>query len=229
VLHANTLEFLGLTFRDVVTRPLYRGTTLSFSECQARAYGGTITGTIDLDVKEAVYSCRLEVREVAIGTIMREFGGNNAGVAGTLAGWIELTVPAGKPEQMHGKGELTITKGSMVQLPLLANLLIGDPSGHKGQDSLTARFEFRDGQAQVLDARLMSPAASIFIHGAIGFDGDLRLFLVPKFKFDLVDQFPGLGPLVAPLLSSVTSRVARALVRGQVTKPVLVINPFMRE
>ncbi len=242
VLHANTLEFAGLAFRDVVAKPLYAGTTLSFTECQATAYGGKVTGHVELlmdvdangEKTEAAkdggsYHCHFEVDGVDLGTLLSEFGGNNANVDGVVAGWIDLEIPARHPQLMTGRGELAIAKGSLVQLPLLANLLIGDPSNSKGQDSAMARFEFRDSQIQVLVARLSSPACKIAIKGTVGFDGDLRLYLIPKFKFDLIDQFPGLGPIVAPLLSSVTSRVARALIRGQITKPVLVINPFMKE
>src|SRR5206468_2606723 len=38
VLHANTLEFAGLAFRDVVAKPLFENDTLSFSNCRATAY-----------------------------------------------------------------------------------------------------------------------------------------------------------------------------------------------
>jgi hypothetical protein len=229
VLHANTLEFAGLAFRDVVTVPLFAGRTLSFTDCQATAYGGTIAGRVDVEVDTGLYHVRCEVKDIDLGTVLREFGGNNANVGGVVGGWIDLTIPAGKADQLIGRGEITVERGSLVQLPLLANLLIGDPSSHKGQDSAMARFELRDSQIQIIVARLNSPAARIAIKGSIGFDGDLRLYLIPKFKFDLIDQFPGLGPIVAPVLSSVTSRVARALVRGQVTKPVMVINPFVKD
>ncbi len=229
ILHANTLEFAGLAFRDVVTVPLFAGRTLSFTDCHATAYGGTVIGRVDVDVDTGLYHCHCEVANIDLGNILREFGGNNSNVGGVVSGWIDITIPAGKSDQMVGRGEVNIERGSLVQLPLLANLLIGDPSSHKGQDSAMARFEFHDSQIQLMVARLNSPAARIAIKGSIGFDGDLRLYLIPKFKFDLIDQFPGLGPIVAPVLSSVTSRVARALVRGQVTKPVMVINPFMKD
>lgn len=230
VLHANTLEFAGLAFRDVVTKPLYHDRVLSFSDCQATAYGGRITGSVELNLDTGVYHCHCEAQDVDLGTVLSEFGGNNSGITGTVSGWADLDIPARRPELMKGRGEIDVAKGSMVQLPLLANLLIGDPSSTKGQDSANARFECSgDGQIHVLVGRLNSPACRIAIKGAIGFDGDLRLYLIPRFKFDLIDQFPGLGPVVAPLLSSVTSRVARALIRGQVTKPVMVINPFLKE
>jgi hypothetical protein len=235
VLHANTLEFAGLTFRDVVAKPRFEGSTITFEDCQATAYGGKLKGTISLDLKEkhagdgGNYHVHCELSDIDLGTVLSEFGGNSANITGVLSGWADLDIPARNPTKMTGRGELSVDKGSLVQLPLLANLLIGDPTSSKGQDSANARFECLDGQIHIKVGRLVSPAARIAVKGTIGFDGDLRLYLIPRFKFDLIEQFPGLGPVVAPLLSSATSRVARALVRGQVTRPVLVINPFLRD
>lgn len=229
VLHANTLEFAGLAFRDVVARPRFDGRVLSFLGCEATAYDGRVGAEVHIDLDNGDYHVRCEFSGIDLGTVVAAFGGNNANVAGVAAGWLELDIPTRRAGSITGRGEVQVASASLVQLPLLANLLIGDPSSSKGQDSASARFECREGQIHVLAGRLVSPAARIAIKGTIGFDGDLRLYLIPRFKFDLIDQFPGLGPIVAPLLSSVTSRVARALIRGQITKPVMVINPFLRD
>jgi hypothetical protein len=229
VLHANTLEFAGLAFRDVVAKPLYEGDILDFSDCQATAYGGRVTGSIELNLDTGSYHCRCEVLDVDLGTVLSEFGGNNAGVTGTVAGRAEFDIPARHPELMTGSGELAVTKASLVQLPLLTNLLIGDPGASRNKDIATARFSFSDGHINIIAGKLSSPACKISFHGTIGFDGDLRVYLIPRFKFDIFESIPGVGGFVADFLGNITSRVARALIRGQVTKPVLIINPFLRQ
>ncbi len=226
VLHANALEFLGLTFRDVVAKPGYSGGELRFDDCHARAYGGNVTGALAVTLQDGVYTARFEVTDCDVAAVVRQFGSPPDNFAGRLSGWIELHMPAGRVDLLIGRGEITVSNGTLVQLPLLANLLIGDPQSTRGKDRFEARFELRDNRIQVLNAKLISPAAKIAMKGTIGFDGDLRLLLAPKFSFDLVDQVPGLGGVVAPFLGSLTARVARAVVRGQITRPVIVLNPF---
>ncbi len=229
VLHANTLEFDGLAFRDVVAKPLYEGDILDFSDCQATAYGGQVTGSIQLNLITGSYHCHCEVIDVDLGTVLSEFGGNNANVAGVISGRAEFDIPASHPELMTGNGELTVTKASLVQLPLLTNLLIGDPGGSKSRDTASAHFELADERINISGGKLNSPACKISFNGYIGFDGDLRINLIPYFKFNIVSDIPGLGSLVAPLLSTASSKVGRALIRRQLTKPVLIINPFLRD
>ena len=53
-------------------------------------------------------------------------------------------------------------------------------------------------------------------------------YLTVKEQFQLVDKVWGIGPLVAPMLSLASSKVARAVLRGQLSDPVLVIDPFGR-
>jgi hypothetical protein len=229
ILHANTLEFAGLAFRDVVAKPQFVGATLDFTDCQATAYGGTVTGEIQLNIDTGTYHCRCEVAGIDLGTVLSEFGGNNAGISGVVAGHGEFDIPAHHPEQLTGSGELTVSAASLVQLPILANLLIGDPSGKKGKDSLIISFTCNDGHIHIKKGVLNSPACRIMLSGSIAYDGDLRIGLEPNFKFDLFHDVPGLGIIVAPLLGNLSSHVARAVIRGQLTKPVLIINPFLKQ
>ncbi len=232
ILHANTLEFAGLAFRDVVAKPQFVGATLDFTDCQATAYGGTVTGEIQLNIDTGTYHCRCEVASVDLGKVLSEFGGNSAGISGVVAGHGEFDIPANHPEQLSGSGELTVSNGSLVQLPLLANLLIGDPSGKKGQDSLVVAFKCINGQIQIKSplsakySQLKSPACTIDLGGYITFDGDLNIKLDPGFNFGLFQKIPGLGTTIVPLLGKLSKHVARAEIRGQITKPVLIINPF---
>lgn len=231
-LHANTLEFAGLAFRDVVAKPRYEGSTLVFTDCQATAYGGRVTGEIRLNLDTGAYHCHCEVEQVDLGTVLKEFGGNNAQISGVVNGWADLDIPARHVEGMTGKGSLSITHGSLVQLPLLANLLIGDPVGSKGRDRLTIDFSCHDSRIHILplannEPQLVSPACRLRIIGTIGFDGNLNLRLPrPEFRFTLFEDVPALGKIVAQSLSRFSSHVVTPTIRGQVTKPVLMLNAF---
>ena len=232
VLHANTLEFWMLSFRDVVARPEIRGRQVMFDRCQGKAYGGMVYGWLAMDLpaddaaKDAAvtYRAHFEVAKADLATLLRQLGGNAEGLGGEVSGWLDFVLPSDRPEAMTGRGELTIRKGSLVQLPVLANLLVGDPSASKGHDKLDLRFELGDGQISLVFARLDSPAARIDIAGRIGLDGDLRLGLEPTFANRLTDMMS--GGLATIILNPLTRRAGRFVVRGQITHPVLVADPF---
>jgi hypothetical protein len=232
VLHANTVEYWMLTFRDVVTRPELKGRQLTFDRCQGKAYGGMIYGslTVDLPMPDAGkdapvnYRGRFEVAKVDLATLLRELGGNAEGLGGEVAGWVEFSLSSDHPEGMTGQGEFTIRNGSLVQLPVLANLLVGDPGAAKGQDRLDARFDMNEGRVNLVFCRLDSPAAKIAIAGNISYDGDLRLNLEPTFANKLTDTIT--GGIATVLLNPLTRRAGRFIVRGQITSPVLAADPF---
>ena len=233
VLHANTLEVGTFALRDVVATPEYRGHDLVFKQATAKAYGGVVAGEIALHFPTTpegniVYSGTLAVTDGDLGMLLRQFGGNTDNLSGRVNGWVKFSVPAGHLDQLTGTGSLTIDRGTLVQLSLLTNLLAGDPAAARGQDRLEVRFKVADGRIVLSNTRLHSPAANIAISGSMGLDGSLRMTLVPSLAFKLIDRIPGLGAVVAPALTSVGARVARVLVRGQVTDPVLVPDPFRR-
>ena len=239
VLHANTLEYGLLSFRDVVARPELRGRQLVFDRCQGKAYGGIVTGWLGIDLPTAAapttpgtpaveppttYLAHFELTKLDLATLLRQIGGNASDLTGEINGWIDFTLTSDHPEAMVGRGEISIRNGSLVQIPVLANFLVGDPGATKGQDRLDTRFELGEGRINLVLARLESPAAQINIGGHIGFDGELRLQLEPIFANKLSNAIiPGMADL---LLNPLTRRVGRFVVRGQVTHPVLISDPF---
>ena len=235
VLHANTVEYGLLSFRDVVTHPELRGRRLVFNNCQAKAYGGQVTGWLAVNLptddarKDAptIYQAHFEIANADLATLLRQLGGNAEALGGVVDGWVEFTLSSDSPEAMTGRGELAVHKASIVQLPLLANLLIGDPGTAKGQDSLQTRFTLGEGQLSLVFARLDSPAAQIAISGHVGYDGDLHLHLEPTFANKISNALT--GGFAASLLNPLTRRAGRFIVRGQITHPILVSDPFGRQ
>ncbi len=228
VLHANTIDYWMLSFRDVVAAPALVNRQMVFDRIQGKAYGGMIYGRIAIDLPDreatAGYTARFEWARVSLATLLRQLGGNAEELSGEIGGNLDFAVRADHPETMTGRGELTIRKGSLIQLPMLTNLLVGDPGGAKGQDRLDVLFTISDSKVRLTSARLDSPAAQIAIDGTIGFDGDLRLRLEPTFANRLTDAIT--GGIATLLLNPLTRRAGRFLVRGQITHPVLEANPF---
>ena len=234
VLHANTLEFGMLNFRDVVARPEMKGRKILFDKCQAKAYGGTVTGWLSIDLPQPdpaggpssaiIYRGHFELAKADVATLLRQLGGNPENLSGTLNGWLDFNLPADHPEQMNGHGELSLTNGNFVQLPVLANFLVGDPGANKGKDRFDTRFNLGDGKLSLVFAHIDAPAAKISIGGYIGYDGDLQLSLEPLFANKIANALT--GGVATFILNPLTRRAARFAVRGQITNPVLVSDPF---
>lgn len=226
VLHANTLEVVGLAFRDVTARPLLADGVFAFTDIEAKAYRGRISGRYAIRFNTdgdngdlRIHDCHFDFSSVDIGFLARSLGATSDQLAGRLDGWFELTIPIGNPGGLRGKGELTISEATLVQLPLLVNLLAGNPTAARGKDRLNARFEIRNQRVQVLWARLESPAADLAAEGHIGFDGSLDLQIAPRLSFSGLDRVPLLGRWMAGGLSFLSNRVARASLRGHVGQP----------
>lgn len=228
VVHADLVEIGPLTLRDVVAHPSSRDGELVFDDCQARAYLGRVTGLVGIGMADGRIRARIDVTGADLDKIVRQFGANPDGLAGRVEGWIEFAMPSDRPDLLTGRGALRITQGSLMQLPLLTSLLVGDPTAGRNQDTFEAIIELRDGQIRMTRARLTSPSARVEIQGSIDFDGEVNLLLTPAFTFQLVDRVWGIGPLVAPVLSLASSKIARAVLRGQISNPILVIDPFGR-
>jgi hypothetical protein len=228
VVHADLVEVGPLALRDVVARPRIDGRELVLSDCQARAYLGTVSGIVAVGLEDGRLRARIDLAGGDLDKIIRQSGTNPDNLAGQVDGWVELSGPADRPDLMTGRGAVRISKASLVQFPLLASLLFGDPAAARGQDLFEATFELREGRVRINRALLSSPSAKIEVRGAVGFDGECNLLLLPAFSFQLVDKVWGVGPLVAPMLSLASSKVARAVLRGQISDPVLVIDPFGR-
>lgn len=230
VLHANTLEVAGLAFRDVTARPRLNAGRLGFLDIEAKAYRGRITGwyVMDLAGEKRRQQCEFHVAGLDLGTLARSLGSTNEHLGGRLDGWFEMTLPIG-PGPVTGRGQIDVTDGTLVQLPLLVNFLAGNPVAAKGKDKLTARFQLREDGIDILWLRLESPAVQLAAHGRISYDGRLQIEIAPRLSFDLIGKIPLLGGWAASGLSRLAGSVARAYVRGHVSQPVIVVNAFGRK
>jgi hypothetical protein len=128
---------------------------------------------------------------------------------------------------MVGRGTFVIHDGNLVELPFLANLLVGDISNTRGHDSAEGTFEISDRLVKFSSATITMPKGRLLITGTVSLDGDLRLRVIPHVgNFLGLGSVPLLGKVLENVFGSATSYVARALVRGHISKPQIVMNPF---
>lgn len=227
VLHANTLVIGNFALSDVVAKPNLAAQILTFSDCRASAYGGSVVGALTIDFQTNRERCVLDADNVDLIALLADFGASPENFGGKLSGHIELSFPAGHVDEMVGRGTFAIRDGNLVELPFLANLLVGDISNTRGQDSAEGAFEISDRLVKFSSASITMPKGRLLINGTVSLDGDLRLRVIPHVGNLLgLGSVPLLGKVLENVFGSATSYVARALVRGHISKPQVVMNPF---
>jgi hypothetical protein len=228
-IHANELTIAGLILNDVAALPALANQVLTFSGCQATLYGGTVKGTIAMDFTAARVRIVADLAGVDLAGLLQGLGSSSESYSGRVSGRLDLTFPLGRPNEAQGHGRLEIVDGNLVELSFLTNLLVGDVANVRGQDNAEASFDVRDGQVVLSSARVTLPKGTVLVSGSISLEGDLRLLVIPRVSGGLLSQVWVVGKWFGAALAVASSRVARVVVRGNITRPVVVLNPFAAE
>ncbi|MFM2092071.1 MAG: AsmA family [Planctomycetota bacterium] len=224
VLHAASVEILGFRLHDVSVEPRMEGRVVRFERLAAQAYGGSVGGwiEIDLDPGRAEYRGDVTITGVDLALLLRAHGLGGESVGGTVDGRFAFRMPADRPQAITGQGVLTVRDGTLVQLSVLANVLVGDPNQARGRDRASATVAVAAGRIQVQQARITSPVGLIALRGTVGIDGSLDLAASSRPRGGVFRPIP----LVGDVAVWATAKLARYAIRGTLAAPELRLNPF---
>jgi len=229
VIHLNELTVGPLVLGDVAATPSLKERVLTFRECQATLYGGEVRGTITMDFAANRTHVVAMVAGVDLASLLAGLGSTNDSYSGRVDGRIELSFSTGDVRKAEGRGRLTIKDANLVEMSFFTNLLIGNVGNVRGQDNAAVTAEIRDGEIRLSSARITIPKGSVLITGIVSLDGGLRLLVVPKLGGGALSEVWLVGKWFGAALAFASSRVARMVVRGTVSRPVVVLNPFANE
>lgn len=239
-LHLNELVVGPIVLNDVATRPVLVDRVLTFSDCQASCYGGLVRGSIILDVPNNRTRVIADIEGVDLASLLSGLGSTAEGYTGQVDGRIDVSFPTDDVRKLEGRARTTVTNGNLVELSFLTNLLVGNVGNVRDQDSAEVAVEFRrptdqDGRAprdsiiRIASARVTMPKGVVLVSGRMSLDGDLHLLVVPKLDGGLLSQVWFVGKWFGSALALASSRIARVVVRGNISRPVVVLNPFANE
>lgn len=240
-IHLNELVVGPLVLGDVSARPVLADRVLTFQDCQASCYGGQVRGRIVLDVPNNRTRVTAEVSGVDLASLLSGLGSTAEGYTGRVDGRIDVSFPTDDVRKVEGRARATVNNGNLVELSFLTNLLVGNVGNVRDQDSAEVAVEFRrppdqgEGQAQrdsimrIASARVTMPKGVVLVSGRLTLDGDLHLLVVPKLDGGVLSQVWFVGKWFGAALALASSRVARVVVRGTLSRPVVVLNPFANE
>lgn len=240
-IHLNELTIGPLVLNDVAARPTLIDQVLTFNDCQAACHGGEVRGRIALDLMNNRTYVSATVVGVDLASLLASLGSTGEGYTGRVDGRLEVSFPTDDVRKVEGRARVTVSEGNLVEMSFLTNLLVGNVGNVRDQDSAEITAEFRrpadqgdgrpprDSVIRLSSARVTLPKALVLISGTISLDGDLRLLVVPKIGGGVFSQVWFVGKWFGAALALASSRVARVVVRGTVTRPAVVLNPFANE
>ena len=240
-IHLNELVVGPLLLNDVAARPTLVNRILTFNDCQALCYGGQLRGSIELDLVKNRTHVIATVEGVDLSSLLASLGSTSENYTGRVDGKLDVSFPTDDVRKVEGRALMQISDGNLVEMSFLTNLLIGNIGNVRDQDSADVAVEFsrppdqgdgqppRDSIVRLSSARMTLPKGLVLISGTISLDGDLRLLVVPKIGGGVLSQVWFVGKWFGAALALASSRVARVVVRGTVSRPAVVLNPFANE
>ena len=226
VLHVNTLELAWFKLSDVATRPVLANRVMTFNDCRATAYGGTVTGTVIVDYDKNTHHCQLDLAQIDLTALLIDLGVDADNISGKVSGHLDLIIPAASPDKLTGRGVLAVKDGNLVEMSFLTYLLVGDVTNARGQDTAEAVFEVGNSTVTITGANVGLPKGRLLLSGTVKLDGGLNLLVIPRVNGGLLGEVWLVGKWFGSALAFASSRVARVVVHGHISKPVIVLNPF---
>lgn len=238
-LHLNELVVGPLVLNDVSTKPVLTDRVLTFENCQASCYGGQIRGRIVLDVPNNRTRVIAEVSDVDLAALLSGLGSTSESYTGRVDARIDVSFPTNDVRKLEGRARAMVSNGNLVELSFLTNLLVGNVGNVRDHDSAEVAVEFRrptepegaarDSVIRLSSARVTMPKGVVLVSGRMSLDGDLHLLVVPRLDGGVLSQVWFVGKWFGAALALASSRVARVVIRGNISRPVVVLNPFANE
>lgn len=169
------------------------------------------------------FDLALGFEAIDVGEILAGVVAGGGADRGELRGYLRLTGEPGAPLGLEGSGFVALENARLWSIPVVRELFSQLGFDSTGTfDWMRTRLALRDGELRMTDAVAHSPLLKLVGEGTVGLDG--RLDLEFDINYSLVDR---LGPL-STLLYLVQSRIFRLSVRGDMTRPrVIVTNPIL--
>jgi hypothetical protein len=218
-LHADSVTVAGLEFTDVAGRMVIDADGTRLTGLTGHAYGGTVVGAIAVNQQDI--RLQLIVRDLDLASFVADFGQRESGLAGTADGEVVLRFGDNANDRIQGSGTLRLRQGSVISLPFLAEVLLGNPLADKGQDRIDIDFSLANNRIRLHRIRAQNPSISITGSGTIDLFGQLDITLIPRAGLRVTSWIPLLGRLINTGVGTISGILGRCEIVGPITHPVI--------
>lgn len=208
-------------FRGQITKRA-ASEVLKFDECIGKAYGGRAAGFLEIRLgKDTQYSFRLFVENVSLSELANAgLKDPNAAVPleGLFDATIEMKLQDGPKPAKQAAGLIHITKGKIVRLPVMLDVLqpmfLSLPGGSPFSEGV-ASYSLKDDKLTFREIHLYGPALSIVGSGTV----DMKTEAI---KFSFLGRsgiLPRLDNLADELVTGIMRELAEYQVSGTLARP----------
>jgi len=196
---------------------------VSLRDLQAKTHGGTLVGFAEIRLVDPLeYGINISVEAIDLNSLL------NAGVTdpkkrlkieGLLTGKMHLRVTAGRPKTRQAVGQLRITRGKLVKLPVvlgLLNLVTLSLPSKSPYDEATVAYHLRGETLVFQEIYLRGSTGTLLGSGTMNMK-DKKLNLT--FLAGPAGKLPRISNLADEVLAAFARELLEIRVRGTITKP----------
>lgn len=225
-IHADRVVVTDLEFEDISGQASIEEGKLYLRQLNGRMYQGQAQGEVVIDLHDGTIDISLAVQNMDLADFLMRYAGMEDPPTGTISGTVNLQLPQGVGNLMHGQAHLTMEQGNVVTIGGLTNLLIGNPVAAQNQDRAEAQITIAERHAVFDSFVINSPAVTLFGSGSIEFNGHTDIIFSPRSKPGYLNVIPLAGDILSWTIGRVTRSVGRFRVTGHISNPQFIARPF---
>lgn len=224
--HADRVVVADLEFEDVAGKLQLRDGKLLLHDLEGRAYGGRAHGQFSIDLHDGSMHIKLRVENLRLEEFLLRFGGVEDAPSGRISGDIDLHLPQGVANLMHGELKLSLRDGDIVSVGMITDILVGSPLSSRGNDRAEAHIRIENRHAIMQDFTITSPSVRLIGQGTVAFDGSTDIIMSPHTTPGYLKMVPLLGDVISWTLGQASGTLGRFRISGHISNPQFTNRPF---
>lgn len=193
---------------------------------RAKAYGGTLTSRLRLDLVSAgpLFDLELNLNSLDLSRIGPELKPPKPELKGTLLARVALEGKLSDPSTYRGEGVFSITDGFLWQTARFKNMGTLPLVRVEGLDWVTfqeasATFRVRDRKIRTSDLTLLGDAVDLSMEGAVGFEGSLDMVMDIRYSNAILEGAAITGGFVPLVVQQAGNAISQYHVGGTLRLP----------
>jgi hypothetical protein len=202
---------------------------LRFADITAQAYGGTVSGSSEIQVESGEFSLKCDVSALELAELAKSISPGAKGITGELDINVSVEGKAKNPRSWRGEGSARIRNGKLWDVPVFYGLatLIMKPAFKPGTFRQgTTDFKIKGGAISTSNLRLIGEDIGVDARGKLEFDGNLDFTVTTAFTREFMAKNPGVIEITSILSRILDFFIIQHHIGGTLSEPSYQIIPL---